>query len=362
MKRLLNFALSLIMVLSLTACNNQAAESPTPTPATEEPTATVEIADNSTFAVHYIDVGQGDATFVVCDGASLLIDGGKPEKSNTIVAYLRKLNIDSLDYMVCTHADEDHVGGLSGALSVMGVKNIFAPETEKSTRAYQNFKNKAAEQNTEIQHPVCGSMFELGSSIAQFVGPVTENTNEVNNTSLVLKITYGNTKFLFCGDAERDEEQDILNAGYDISADVLKIGHHGSHNSTTYVWLREIMPKYAIISVGKDNSYGHPTEEVLSRLRDAEVKLYRTDLQGDIIATSDGNTVSITASRNENIQTNETVAEKEATGAEYIGNKNSKKFHRPDCRTLPAEQNRVYFSSREEAISALFSPCNNCNP
>lgn len=362
MKRLLNFALSLIMVSSLAACNNQVVESPKPTPATAELTATVEIDDNSTFAVHYIDIGQGDATLVVCDGASLLIDGGKPEKSNTIVAYLRKLNIDSLDYMVCTHADEDHVGGLSGALSVMSVKNIFAPNTEKDTKAYQNFKNKAAAQNTEIQHPVCGNTFELGSSTAQFVGPVSENTSEVNNTSLVLKIAYGNTKFLFTGDAEREEEQDIINAGYDIGADVLKVGHHGSRNSTSYLWLREIMPQYAVISVGKDNSYGHPTEEVLSRLRDAGVKLYRTDLQGDIIATSDRNTVSITASRNENIQTNETVAEKEAPEAEYIGNKNSKKFHRPTCSSLPSEQNRVYFFSREEAISALFSPCKNCNP
>ena len=152
-----------------------------------------------------------------------------------------------------------------------------------------------------------------------------------------------------------------------MSADVLKVGHHGSDSSTGYVWLREIMPKYAVISVGKGNSYGHPTETVLSRLRDADVKLYRTDLQGDIVAVSDGNDITFTTSRNENIQTNETVTEKTDTNTvdtetSYIGNRNSKKFHRPDCSSLPAEKNRVELSSREEAIDRGFVPCKHCCP
>ena len=110
----------------------------------------------------------------------------------------------------------------------------------------------------------------LGSANVQIVGPITEYTDELNNTSIIMKLTYGDTSFLFAGDAERDEEQQILNAGYDLSSDVLKVGHHGSDSSTYYVWLREIMPQYAVISVGKGNNYGHPTEEVLSRLRDAD--------------------------------------------------------------------------------------------
>ncbi len=125
------------------------------------------------------------------------------------------------------------------------------------------------------------------------------------------------------------------------------------------------MPEYAVISCGKDNSYGHPTEEVLSRLRDADVKVYRTDLQGDIVAVSDGNNITFTTSKNENIQTNETVTEKTKTAdmeTMYIGNKNSKKFHRPDCSSLPAEKNRVELSSREEAINSGYSPCGLCLP
>ncbi len=209
-----------------------------------------------------------------------------------------------------------------------------------------------------IQHPTAGDSFSLGSSNVQIIGPITEYSDDLNNTSIVMKLTYGNTSFLFTGDAEREEEQEIISAGYDLSADMLKVGHHGSDTSTSYVWLREIMPEYAVISVGKGNSYGHPTEAVLSRLRDADVKLYRTDLQGDIIAVSNGETVTVTTEKNETIQTNETV--KTDTETAYIGNKNSKKFHRPNCRTLPAEKNRVPLASYEDAVNSGYSPCGNC--
>ncbi len=253
----------------------------------------------SRLTVHYIDVGQADATLVLCDNKSMLIDGGNVADSDLIVAYLKKKNISVLDYVVCTHAHEDHVGGLSGALSIVSVNNVIAPKTEADTKAYQNFKRKASEQGLTIQHSSAGDSFSLGSSNVQIIGPITEYSDNLNNTSIVMKLTYGNTSFLFTGDAEREEEQEIISAGYDLSADVLKIGHHGSDTSTSYVWLREIMPEYAVISVGKGNSYGHPEETVLSRLRDADVKLYRTDLYGDITAISDGNSVTVTAENKE---------------------------------------------------------------
>jgi len=325
---------------------------------TTEPTAAPAIPENSSFEVHYIDVGQADAALVLCDNSSLLIDGGNVADSDLIAAYLKKENISTLDYVVCTHAHEDHVGGLSGALSVVNVNNVLAPKTEADTKAYQNFKCKASEQGLTIQHPAAGDIFSLGSSNVQIIGPITEYSDDLNNTSIVMKLTYGNTSFLFTGDAEREEEQEILSAGYSLSADVLKVGHHGSDTSTSYVWLRKIMPEYAVISVGKGNSYGHSTEAVLSRLRDADVKLYRTDLQGDIIAVSNGETVTVTTEKNETIQTNETV--KANTETAYIGNKNSKKFHRPDCRTLPAEKNRVPLASYEDAVNSGYSPCGNC--
>ena len=327
------------------------------------------IGENSKFEAHFLDVGQADATLIFCDDKTMLIDGGNPGDSSLIAAYLKKLNISHLDYIICSHAHDDHVGGLPGALSVATAGKVYAPITENDIKAYQSFKSKVASQGLTITNPSPGDTFQFGSSTVLFLGPVHENVSDLNDTSIVLKITYGDTSFLFTGDAERDEEQSILAQNYDLSATVLKVGHHGSEDSTTYPFLREIMPEYAIISVG-ENNYGHPTEETLSRLRDADIKVYRTDMQGDIIASSNGKTVNIKTVKNQNIDTNPTVKESEplypapndTPSQKYIGNKNTKKFHYPSCYSLPYEKNRVYFNSRSEAVNSGYSSCGNCNP
>lgn len=256
-----------------------------------------DIPENSQFAVHFIDVGQADAALVECDGETMMIDGGNAADSNLIAAYLKKQDITELNYVVCSHAHEDHVGGLSGALSVAKADNIYAPKTEANSKAYKNFKKKAEEQNVEIKHPNVGDEIQLGSSTVEFLGPIDENGKDLNSTSIVLKITYGNTSFLFTGDAEKDEEEEILNSGADLKSTVLKVGHHGSSTSTSYPFLREVMPQYAVISVEKGNSYGHPHEETLSKLSDAGVEVYRTDENGDIVMTSDGNSINIVTAK-----------------------------------------------------------------
>lgn len=256
-----------------------------------------DIPENSNFEVHFIDVGQADSALIECDGETMMIDGGNVADSNVVAAYLKKEDVTELNYVVCSHAHEDHVGGLSGALSVTKADNIYAPKTETNTKAYKNFKKKAEEQNVEIKHPNIGDEIQLGSSTVEFLGPVDENGKDLNSTSIVLKITYGNTSFLFTGDAESDEEEEILNSGADLKSTVLKVGHHGSRTSTSYPFLREVMPQYAVISVEKGNSYGHPNEETLSKLSDAGVEVYRTDESGDIVMTSEGNNISITTSK-----------------------------------------------------------------
>ena len=325
-----------------------------------------ELPEDSTFEVHYLDVGQGDCSLVLCDGHAMLIDGGESSESSKVYAYLKQHGISHLDYMVATHAHSDHIGGLSGALNYATVDTAFCPVTDYDSKTFDSMVKYLNKQGIGITVPSAGDEFMLGSAHVQVLGP-QKIYDDPNDTSIVMKVTYGETSFLFTGDAERTAEADILDAGYNLSSTVLKVGHHGSDTSTSYPFLREIMPEYVVIQVGKDNSYGHPTEDTLSRLRDAEVKVYRNDLQGDIVCSSDGKTVSFTTTKNESVQTNPTVvvtpeADQLDNAGEYIGNKNSKKFHLPTCKNLPAEKNRIYFDSRQAAVDAGQSPCGNCKP
>lgn len=374
------------------ASSTNAEADPGETPAQSEAPSSVptEIAEGSSFEIHYIDVGQADAALVLCDGQAMLIDGGNAEDSNLIYAYLKKLSLDHLQYIVCTHAHEDHVGGLAGALNYATVDVAFSPVTSYDSRAFGNFVNYLDKQGVSITIPKAGDSFSLGSATVSIVGPIN-SSDDPNNTSIVLRIVYGDTSFLFTGDAEREEEQDILNAGYTLDSTVLKVGHHGSETSTSYVFLREIMPEYAVISVGTGNSYGHPTDAVLSRLRDADVKVYRTDLQGDVICTSDGKTVSFSVARNADADTLASVgpnstqsggnagttqpeqtvtpSQEEPTnapvGTDYILNTNTHKFHYPGCSSVKqmAEKNKQSFTgTRDEVIAMGYDPCGRCHP
>lgn len=233
--------------------------------------------------------------------------------------------------------------------------------------------------HTILTIPSVGDTYTLGSSVITILG--VNDGSDTNNTSIVLKVTYGNTAYIFTGDAERETEQAILNRGADLSATVLKVGHHGSDTSTIYPFLREIMPEYAIISVGEGNSYGHPTDNTLSRLRDADVTIYRTDLNGDIYITSDGQSVSITTDKSasqEDIMTpggivvtpppaTQEVIQNDApsTGTDYIVNTNTGKFHHTYCSSVKKmkESNKMYYTgTRDELVSKGYSPCGNCHP
>lgn len=368
---------------SNTAAAEEVPSIPEESPATTNAVEAVPTpADGSSFEVHYLDVGQGDSALIICDGHAMLIDGGTPEYSSRIVAYLKKLGIQHLDYIIASHAHNDHSGGLSGALNACTVGQVFSSVTEHEGDSFSDLIKYAEKQNKTVEKLNARDSFTLGSSTVKVLSP-SRYYDDHNNDSLVLKITYGGTSFLFTGDVNYDAEQDILDAQNNISATVLKVGHHGSENATSYTFLREVMPQYAIISCGEENGYGHPAEAVLSRLRDAGASVYRTDLHGTIVCTSDGQTVSFTtekepvpediflsgealANRNSAERNTEQIqraeAEQIAEAGVYIGNINSHKFHKSICKTLPKEENRIYFNSREEAIDEGFDPCGNCDP
>lgn len=319
----------------------------------------------SSFAVHFIDVGQADAVLVMCTEKTMLIDGGNAEDSNLIYAYLQKQNITHLDYVVCTHAHEDHVGGLSGALTAATAGKVMAPVTDYNTKAFRNFVAKAEARGCEITVPKAGETFLLGDATVTVLGPV-KKYSDTNNTSIVLRVVYGNTSFLFTGDMESTAEKDLLESGAMLQATVLKVGHHGSDTSTCYAFLKAVAPRYGVISVGKNNQYNHPSELILSRLRDADVTLYRTDMQGDIICTSDGTDVTFTVRQNGNAVTNPTESDRTESGSgavteyAFIGNLNSKIYHTETCASLPSEKNRIYFTTAEEAVAAGYTACSRC--
>lgn len=312
------------------------------------------------FAVHFIDVGQGDAALILCDGKSMLIDGGDKSASSTVYTYLKKQGLTYLDYVICTHPDADHVGGLSGALEQAQAGTVYCPVDNYDSKAFQNFKTRVEAQGKKLIRPAVDSVFSLGSATVTVLAPRADYT-DTNESSIVLRVVYGSTSFLFTGDAEHESESAMCEAGVTLKSTVLKVGHHGSDTSTSIRFLGEVMPQYAVISCGKDNKYGHPTEQTLSRLRQAGVTVYRTDLQGDIICESDGTQVTFRTARNSGATlppdtTNATAPTEYA----FVGNVSSKIYHKLTCSSVPSEQNSVWFLTAEQAESAGYSPCKRC--
>lgn len=306
------------------------------------------IITSDKFEVHFIDVGQADCTLIKSGGEAMLIDGGNRDDSELVANYLRNENIDFLDYIVCTHGHEDHVGGLTYIVESFDVGTIYANDNYKS-EIYDNFFLAAEKKNIEVKESVIGETFLVGDAKAEILGPVMADYSDYNDSSIVLLVDYGETEFVFTGDAGAASEEDILAYTDDIEADILKVGHHGSSGSTTKSFLKAVNPKFAVISCGTGNSYGHPHRELIEILEDENIEYYRTDLLGSIIMASDME--NITVSVNEEQET-----------AQYIGNKKSKKFHTPHCSGLPLEKNSVYFKTVSDALHAGYKKCGICNP
>lgn len=249
----------------------------------------------STVKVHFINVGQGDATLIQAPGEAILIDGGGKGKGPTIVNYLKKNNVKSLTTVISTHPDADHVGGLSYVIDKMKVSKVCAPNVSHTTQAYKDFLLSVKKKKLKITTAKQGVTIPTKSKDVnlKFLAPVkTYSKSDLNNWSAVLSLKHNKKSFLFTGDAENKSETDMLSKNLISKVDVLKVAHHGSKYSTSAKFLSKALPKYSVISVGK-NSYGHPTSETVNRLKKVKSTVYRTDKSGNIIFTSNGSSLSV---------------------------------------------------------------------
>ena len=305
-RRLTALAVAAALALGLAACDVSGVVPGGSADVIPNPAASASTVDsvNAPFEMHFIDVGQALSVLIECDGQFMLYDGGNVDDGSLVVSYLQKQGVEGLEYVFCSHAHEDHVGGLAAALAYFPANHVYAPVTEASTKCFKDFVKYTRQQGLQVEVPAVGTTWQLGGATITQLGPVAQYS-DTNDTSIVLRIDYG---------------------------------------------------------CGVNNKYGHPHEETLSILRDARVDVYRTDLLGTITIGSDGQNYTVgTEHYATDAELNPTDPAASSTAQQaYIGNVNSKKFHLPACPNLPAEKNQILFSSYDEAVAAGYTPCSTC--
>ena len=344
--------------------------------------------------IHFLDVGQGACALIESDGHYMLIDGGGRDSSSFTVSYLAQLGIEKFDYLVATHFDEDHIAGLVGVFNKFAVDTVLEPSYKTDKSIYTSFKEAEKKSGAKVMIAEPGAEYTLGDAKFTVLAPKKpENddgetpvldSSEENDQSICVLLKNGDNKVLFTGDAEQEEERYLVESGRDIRADVYLVGHHGSNSSSSELLLDAVRPKYAVISCGAGNDYGHPTQEVLDRLWDKDVSVFRTDEQGNIIMTSDGKEITWSTSPSETWAPgvvpakapNRNTESVEKTGTDtsennrtteslYVLNNNTMKFHRPGCSSVQKISEKNYGESslsRDELIAQGYSPCGNCDP
>ena len=330
--------------------------------------------ENESVIIHNIDVGQGDATLIKSSGHYMLIDAGDTDKGAEITSYIKKQGISKLDYVIATHPHADHIGGMTDVINTFDINTFILPNVVHTSKTFENMLDALIDKNIKTITPKVGNTYDLGSSSFTILAPNSSKYKDLNDYSVVIKLTCGKNSFIFTGDAETLSENEILKNDIDIDADYIKIGHHGSNSSTSSAFLKAINPKYAVISVGADNSYGHPTENTLNRLKNNNIETYRTDLNGTIIVSSDGKTIKITTSKTVSqkpVKKTNTTQQKPVTKptsqpisnntTHYIGNSNTFVYHLPTCRYVKRMNgaNKVQLTQND---LRFYKPCKKCNP
>ncbi|MBR3290120.1 MAG: MBL fold metallo-hydrolase [Clostridia bacterium] len=276
---------------------------PQGTPSTAKPEMSAASSPADELTVHMIDVGQGDATLIRQGDAAMLIDAGVTEQGDTVIAYLKSQGIERLQLVVATHAHADHIGGMTRVLKAFPV-DTFVMKTlpdgvTPTTTTYERMLNTLLDRNVPVREAAVGDTYRLGDATVRILGPVRD-FEKINDQSVVCLVTYGDRRFLFTGDAEYAAETALLKSGQDLTADVLKAGHHGSSDASSWSFLEAVQPSIALISCGKNNDYGHPHQELLKRFSRRSMEVYRTDQQGAVVVHTDGQSLSVTTEKGGN--------------------------------------------------------------
>lgn len=334
MKKL--FSIFLLMIL-ITGCSTTS-------------TPNKEVSNNIKSQVTYINVGQGDSTLIQNNNQTVLIDAGHGDGyENASLNYLKEHSINTLDALILTRCDADHINDAKNIIYQLNVKKIYMSSRTSSSYTYMKLLNAIKEKKKKITVPKVGDTFQVGAGSIEFIG-VGEGAQNNNDSSLCMRYDDGYHRFVFTGDAAESMEKKLNK----VQCDVFQAGHHGSAYSNSDNLLSRMKASYVVVSCGKDNMYGHPHKEALQRFSRYNMVVYRTDELGTIRCVSKKN--KLTFNGKEEITTTQTT--------QYIGSKNTKKYHREDCQYVKtiSDKNKVYFSSSQEAQNEGYIPCKACNP
>ncbi len=318
-----------------------------------------DIQTEAQLKIHIIDVGQGDSSFIeLPDGTTMLIDAGEREYGEQVVNYIGNLGHQKIDYLVGTHPHSDHIGGLRYVVEKMQIGKVYMPKKASTTATFKNLLTAIKNKNLSIETAKAGKNITLGEDFrVDILSPVRDDYgDEMNLYSAVIKITHGKMRFLFMADAETENEEQLGG----VSAEFVRVGHHGSNTSSGAEFVRRVGAKIAVVSVGKGNSYGLPKDKILKRWQDMGATLYRTDEMGSMTFVSDGQNISV----GETVYTGTAENKEEIEGA-WILNTSSQKVHSPDCSSI----SKIKAENKETTNKALavllkegYTLCGSCKP
>lgn len=334
----------LLAIMVLSGCQNA------------ERIVTENLSSQQKFEVHFIDVGQGDSILVQSGDETLLIDAGENNMGERVVSYLESLGIEELDYVIGTHPHSDHIGGLDVVIDGRKVNQVILPVVEHTTKTYEDVLIAISNQGLKITKPVVGKEYTLGDASFQIIAPNSDDYEDLNDYSVGIRLVYGDTSYVFAGDADVVSEEEMCDNGFNLSADVLKLNHHGSRYSNNKEFVDAVNPTYAVISVGEGNSYGHPHAEVLEDMKQRGITVYRTDLAGTIVLTSDGKNIEFNSKGIQDTDQEDFKVDETKQSYVYV-TESGTKYHKEGCSY---RKGKIQNLTLDEAVQEGYTACSRC--